>query len=535
MPTMTSVAVAVLAIASGLNGGGGTPATPLRAASSTNFIPQGAQTEPVNVATAVDVYDRLGYVLGSDLPSITIGFSSAYIAHGAGITLPGNGYTIQAVTLEIGAAHFPILFGGIRTAAVTNGQNLLADPITAATFSLANFLQGTQVYIRYRCTLTTPATDKWTYSNTGPVFAGEAGFIVDPTKVNFTNGVDSTGVFAYSMINGGINGTDAKSLGQHLRPIILGPHTNPATGMWGDSKTYGTGDIASAGGGLGMNRLLLPNPASIAGARSGINFGNPSGVADDCTRVVGGATTAMLSYWYQFLNYAVVGYGTNGFNTAAQTALYAQIRAAGIVPIIQRSLTPRTTSTISGVTLVGGGTTVVATVPASVLTNLGISGGGTFVGVIAGATPAGYNTVAAGVTMTVTSPTTVSYVNATTGVATGTITIGDLWESAGNQILVASWGVGQGADTFEQFLRGLLAGDANLSYYQSQGERVSGTVGTANYWIWIANGTALFATADGLHESAGGYEMNIGTAGTLTTQAGGTVVTSLRAVVQAFV
>jgi hypothetical protein len=511
----------------------GTAAT-LRAAAATNMGPQSLQTVNVNVATTVDVYSRVKFVLGADIPAIVLGFPQWALAPGAGVSNPGNGFTITQAAIEIGSQVQAVAFTGSGNV-VGNGANVLSDPLPASAFNLTKFPQGCTGWIRLRLTFANPATDKIAYSGGANSNAGDTGlmFKCDPTKVNVTNGIMGTGIFAYSMINGGVNGTDAVSYNPY-HAIILGSHADDTVGFWGDSKTAGTGDTGNALGVIGMNRTLLPTKDIAAGARSGINFGNPSGVALDCTTAVGGASLSQLTYWYQYVNNAVVGYGTNSLNQGAQTALYAQIRAAGISKIIQRSLTPRSNTnntepvTITSLTTDGSTTTVTGTMA----NTSGLIEGQSYP--ISGATPTVYNGtypihIVNGTTFTY----TVAGVPASN--ATGTITLDDQWRSLVYQTINGQWGVGSLADTFEQWLRGNVASDANLTYYQSLGERANTTtagLGTTAYWQWGVNGTVKWMTADGLHESGNGYEANI-TTGTAMTQAGGTVAASLRAMVQA--
>lgn len=343
----------------------------------------------------------------------------------------------------------------------------------------------------------------------------------------------ATGSLSFS----GKNGTDANN-GSGTIPIhVLANHNGPSVVFFGDSKTHGTNDTVPATGLVGMSRTLVSdatNPTTVVCA--GINMGCPSGISMEMFTATASGVVANNEYWYTLCNHAVVGYGTNGTSTSDQASLWARIRAKGITPIVQRSLTPRSTSTVTA-TLSGNGTTVTATMASSFITNLGLTVGQTFTGAITGATPSGYNTpvsagVPTGATMTVASATTVTYANVTTGAATGTILISDMWQTTGNQVPHALWASGQLADTFESYCRTAVSSDANLTFYQSTAER-AGTSG-ANYWLWKANGTANYATWDGLHESATGYELNVRTAGTVTTQGGGTVAGSLASLVAAF-
>lgn len=502
--------------------GGGTQ-LPLRSAAATNFANRASTAVATNGATTVDVYNRVFFVIGATVPDIVLGIQNSFLAANSGVTVPGNGFTITAMSIEIGSVTTPVLFSGSRSASVANGQNLLSDPVSPAAFSLANFPQGQSGWVRYQFTFSTPATDK--ICNSVNLSSNDSSFRFANGKVNVTNGVDGVGAFAYTMINGGVNGTDAVSNAGYLRPIILGRHTQSAIGLWGDSKTQGVGDTPNATGAQGMGRTLYPSAASTTGAKPGINFGCSGGVANDCLVAVGAASLSMLTDWYQYLTHAVVGYGTNGSSTTTQTNLWAQIRTKGVQKIIQRSLTPRTTIPNTSITqLTRVGTAVTGTMTSTA----GITSGNQYQ--ISGAVPSQYNGVFA---ITVVDATTFTYTALTTpgtSPATGTIVMNTGWADVASQTPVAGWAFGGAIDTFEAFLRAAPTTDPDMTYYQSQGERQA-TSG-ANYWIWKATGVPLRETADGIHESASGYEDNI-TTGTATTQAGGTVSASLRSIVQA--
>lgn len=512
----------------------GVSGPPLRSMSASNYTPQGIQTCKTNNGTNVttDAYCRVAYVIGANTTDVTLGFPNWYLAPGAGVTNGPNSFTVTQLALEANNTYQQMYFGGSATTTVAPGANVLSDSINASAFGLSQFLQGTVIYVRVRLTFSAPMTDKMVWSGnqnqSGVAFAP----LVDPTKVNFTTGIMATGNFAYSMINGGVNGTDAIA-GNFYRPVMLGHHSGPATGFWGDSKTYGTQDNTSPTGIVGLSRCLMTAKDTYTGAKSGINFGNPSGVALDCTTAVGAASVSSLTYWYQYINYAVVGYGTNGTNQAAQTALHTQIRTAGISKIIQRSLTPRDANTVGKYISLTGATASGTLVTGTATSTANLVNGNTYT--ILGATGTGaalnYN---GSYVVSVLNGTTIQYTAsaAPTATATGTIFVEDCFRTTAGQTAATGWSTGGTADIFETWLRGLVTSDANMTYYQSYGER-AGTTGTA-YWQWKCDGvTPYLDTADGLHESSQGYEDNIAVTGSLITQAGTTSGT-LRGLVQAF-
>lgn len=505
---------------------GGTPSLSLRAASASSFFPHNTNAVKVSTAVATDVYNRVPFVIGADIPGIVLSATTIILASNSGVTKNANGFTITKAAIEISGVTVPILFSGARSKVMSSGDNdIQTDELPASSFSLTKFAQGTTGFIRIQSSFAAGQTD--TLPNTAQGGTGSSGYYVDPTKVNVTNGVDGTGIFTYSMINGGVNGTDAINAPGSFVPMLLGRHNSSAVAFLGDSKTNGTGDTATAYGATGMGRALLANPTLAAGARSGINFGCPNGVAADCATSVGGTPVSALTNYYKYCTHAVVGYGTNAQTQSAQTALHAQIRANSISQIIQISLTPRLSSCLVTLTsLTSSGTTATG----AMTDTSGLVTGQSYP--IAGATGAttAYNGTYA---ITVVDGTTFTYTFAGTSgaAATGTTTLNDQARTELYQIPNTGWVPGGSADVFEAFLRTTASNDPNMTYYQSMGER-NGTTGNS-YWRWKVNGTALYSTADYLHETAVGYELNVGTNGIATTGAGSSVNTTLRAILQA--
>lgn len=431
--------------------GGAAAQPPLRSASASNFAPQAVKSFTVASATTVDVYVRSLFVVGADVTAAQLLFAGWAIKPNDGVIF-AEAFDVMDAAIEYNGAAARVTFSGADSATVSPGANLVSDPLASSALGgAAAFTQGSTGFIRCRLRVVNPATNKIPQCG-GLRGTNSAGIKCDPTKINFTNGVVSTGAYTYTMINGGVFGTDAAADSAVLAPMFLGRHTASSIGFLGDSKTFGTGDTAvGATGALGMTRALFPNASSTTGAKCGINFGCPSGVALDCLQGANvDSSTAPLVDVYKYITHAVVGYGTNATNLTNQQALHAQLRAAGIAKIIQRSLTPRTTST-------------------------------------------------------------------------------DSFATTANQTIAANWGIGSTTETFENALAALPASDPDMTYYQSLGERAA-TSG-ADYWKWLVNGTANYATSDGLHEKAVGYEANI-TTGNVTTQSG-TVSGSLRSLVQA--
>lgn len=516
MPNLIAVAAAVVSLVAGAGDGGGS-SLPLRSGAANNFGPQALTTNPVNVATTVEIYARVNMVLGVDLTSITLLFPNWAFQSATGIKNPGNTIQIIETALEYNGTFKQVFFSAIGNTTGANGSNTLADPLQAAPFSVTKFSKGTQIFVRYRLRYNVPATDNMPHMGGGK--GTTASYRVDPTKVNVTNGTFGTGVIAYSMINGGVNGTDAVQMFNIYMPLILGNHSVVTPVFIGDSKTYGTGDTIPGNIACGgMSRCLFSNPVDATTVVwPGINMGVPSGTALEWSTSISGADITLASALLKYCTHAVVGYGTNAFQTAQLQTLYGIIRANGITKIIQRSLTPQSTNAALAISpLVSAGTPACTGTVASTAT---IVDQNTYT--IQLATPATYN---GDYVVTVVPTTTITYTAGGTpgsSPATGTPQIIDNWRTLASQITVVGWSVGGGADTYQQTLKGWTATDANLTYYESMGERFA-TSG-ANYWFWIVTGAKQYSSSDGKHESAGGYELNIGTNGNVTTQAGGTV------------
>lgn len=420
---------------------------PLRSISPQSAIGTQINANNRGSGTYTTWYNRIPFVIGSsNVNSIKLLFNAWYIQSSVAVTSIGNGYTIEKCAIEMNGTHTPVTFSGARSKVINAlDSEITSDDISASLLGLGNMSVGTLGYIRIAVKT---LRGEFIHSTALPVASGINTVNFDPDKVLFTNDIDSTGDFAYSMINGGTNGVDAVFTQRQFPVVIVARHSGVSVGFMGDSKTAGTGDTVTANtftGGLA--RSVFPSVSSRSGAKAALLFGCPSGVALEHTT---GANAALIQGYYKYCTHAVVGYGTNARNTSAQSSLHTAIRAQGISKIIQMSLTPRTTGT---------------------------------------------------------------------------------YTSAAGQTAVAGWNSSGGtAGTFEVFLQGLIATDANMTYYNPSFIRDSFDGG--DYWKWRSNG-GIARTADGLHENAVGYEENVGTAGEATTQSGGTVATTLRALVQA--
>lgn len=402
---------------------------PLRFAAANNAFPSQSAL-PVSVASATTTRAMLRDVfhIGSgDFSQLVFSFMACSLVPSSGWVASAGGYSIVAAAFEYNGTSTPILFSGGRTKTINSGDtDIKSDALLPASFSLSSFTRGSTGFVRLMLEFSSPATMKIP----GSSYRGsETQVLYDVTKVNVTNGVDSTGGITYAMINGGTNGVDAVFINTYLMPIVLGRFVAGDPPVWllaGDSKTIGNGDPVSAMKNRGMTRALYPDPTLAANCIAGCNFGCASGIAAEWAA----GTPAFATPYLAYANYGLEAYGTNAQNAAASQAIHATFRANNFKKIVRLSLTPRTTST-------------------------------------------------------------------------------DAWATDVNQTTVAGWSPGGAADLFEQAMAALVASD--LTYIETSAIR-----GTT-HWLWPVTGAANYSTADGLHESAVGYELRIGGTGVVTT------------------
>jgi len=326
---------------------------PLRSVAAQSALGTQINANTRGSGTHTVLYNRIPFVIGSSaVTSIKLLFNGWYIQAGTAVASIGNGYTIDACALEMNGTFTPVTFSASRSKVINAlDTEISSDAITAASLGLGSMAVGTVGYIRIAVRT---LRGEFIHAAPFPAATGINTVNVDPEKVSFTTGIDATGSFAYNMINGGVNGTDAAFTSRQFPVVVVANHSGVSIGFMGDSKTAGTGDTLTGTtftGGLA--RTLFPSVASTTGARAGLMFGCPSGFAIEHTA---GANAALIQGYYKYCTHAVVGYGTNSRNESAQTALHTAIRAQGISKIIQMSLTPRTTGTYT----TAGGQTAVA-------------------------------------------------------------------------------------------------------------------------------------------------------------------------------
>lgn len=336
-------------------GGGRAPA--LLAASASNYYPyQPAQYNLGTGATTVDVYQVDPHVIAADVTALVIAVPMQLLWPTLGVRPNGNSLNVQQCYLNYNGVTVPVTFGGLTSVTAPDITTLLSDPIPIASLGATKFGKGTTAQIRWHFQTTAPTTDKFPCSQVG--FGTSQSIYLDPLKATVTNGPSGTGPITYSMINGGVNGTDAK-FGNRVSAFLLGVHSSPSVAIPGDSKTFGTGDTPTTIGAQGVSRVLFADPTNAATVVCpGINFGSPGGIAVDTFTANAGGNVAIFEAFYAYCTHAIVGYGTNGLSSANQTTLYGRLRAKGIVKVTQRSLTPNATSSDSFTTTAGQTTAV---------------------------------------------------------------------------------------------------------------------------------------------------------------------------------
>lgn len=321
---------------------------PLRFASANNRFPtQTAASVAVASATITRAMMRDIFHIGSgDCSQLVFSFMACSLIPSSGWAASAGGYSIVSAAFEYNGTSAPILFSGGRTKTINSGDtDIKSDALLPASFSLSSFTRGSTGFVRLMLEFSDPSTMKIPFNRARFT---EIQVLYDVTKVTVTNGVDSTGIIAYSMINGGVNGTDAVFINVYM-PIMLGRFASGDPPVWllaGDSKTSGIGDVTTAMKNPGMARALYPDPTLAANCIAGCNFGCSSGVAAEWSA---GATATVTPY-LTYANYGLEAYGTNAQAAAASQAIHATFRANSYKKIARLSLTPHTSSTDSWAT-----------------------------------------------------------------------------------------------------------------------------------------------------------------------------------------
>lgn len=470
---------------------------PLMAVGMENYV----NTQTLNT-TGMDSYMmfRPFTIGGGDVSGLRVSFSARTLNAGGSGDTNTAAYTVSNLSINNAALTVqspPVTFnGGQSTLSVASGDiDKQSDIILPSALGLSSFARGSIVWVKCLLNFATSANigasgslqGNWAGTSlTNVQFFSYLSSATTPTNVT------TPGKFTWS-------GTTPSTPSPGFGCMLLGTYVSGTPPVWfgaGDSIMWGFADPGASGAfqrGI-FNRAMWDD--GTAGRKLSCINATISGLV--------GTTYNNGTYglwWARYCNRAIVEVGTNDFtNTgttavatveATRTSIYSTLRAANpSMKILDTLLGPRTSSTVSVSSLSGDGTTVTATTTSAFVASIG-GIGATRTCVIAGASPAGYNTVAAGVTMTVASATTVTYANTTTGASSGTITISDIWATETNQTWAApvsgtGWSPGSNVDQFNTWIK-TNGNEAYVDFPQWHG-----SVSPQN---WSGPGN----TTDGLH------------------------------------
>ncbi|MDA9521636.1 hypothetical protein XI06_15105 [Bradyrhizobium sp. CCBAU 11434] len=329
----------------------------LQTVSAINYGPSTVASAAIGSATTTKLLFRHPFLIGGgDVSSITLSNLAWYLQKNVGVTALGNGFVIDSCAIEYNGAHQNVTFGGLRNKAINAGDtDIQADPLSASAFGLSAFTQGSIGYIRCQLSFSTPATDQFPQNSYRHSSDTIPAVLFDPNKVSVTNGVDATGPITYSMINSGVDGTDAVHQTNFYTPIVLGNFVQPGRFatffMAGDSIMAGfqdnTGNSMAASG---YTRAMFPRGiGSSVNVLACLNFACPGGIGSDWAN----GTPAKILAYLKYAKYGIEAYGANNPTVSFSTAIHAQMRAGGIVGIYRISITPSDTSSDSFTTAGG--------------------------------------------------------------------------------------------------------------------------------------------------------------------------------------
>jgi lysophospholipase L1-like esterase len=476
----------------------------LRAVSPTNSV---NSFPPVaSSGTVTNIRFRMPFFIGSgDCSQLVLSSYGFYLA-AAAVTLLPNAYNWVGVTIEkdSNGALLDVTWGASATKTINAGDtDIQCDPILPGNFSapMSKFTVGDKYWVRGEYSVASAAQWPQGDLNFNGDFPASIAVKIDPAT-STAGPVHGSGNMAQG------NGV---GFGSPYVPLILGRFVSgdPKTFVYtGDSLVRGSGDTSNNTRFKGSFQRALTDADGVSNPLGGMKMAVDGSLADWWN----GTNNALLTPYLGYGKYLYEEFGCNEYLTSPGTAVATAMAKSKVIwdkftalpdnsvaKILKPKFTPRTLESTAVSSLVGNGTLVtVTTTSAFVATIGGIGATGTCA--ISGATPAGYNTVATGVTMTVVTSTTMTYSNTTTGAATGTILISDLWATSTNQsFLNAAWASGGNARLFNDEIDNRLSSNQIGTVVQLNALRMSTDKTQDLFYIYLSNGTVNYATADGTH------------------------------------
>jgi lysophospholipase L1-like esterase len=439
------------------------PSRPLRLASCGGHIPNATSGSQGAVTT---YQSQVPWYIGSDDKSMVRFVFDNFMAYGGEFT--NNTWTLTKASYHIPGAPIPLVavtFNGGRSLNLAVGDAaILSDPIYPSQFGLTVFPRGTQGWLRSHGTTSV--------SNgvfpTGVYAAGitgchmSRGTSITNAQVDTTNNMVGQGgttlqqAAGASCMWGTSVGTGSLSVMFLGDSITEGLQDTSAATPWGKGWAARSGSDATTNNTYGFTPGSLISLMQVSHSGDS-NWANSSG------------STTHLQKHFPACNVLVEAFGTNDIGTAGAgnpTAIrnnalttWNLFRAASPGgKVLRTTLQPRTTQSVGVTSLTGDGTSLATATVSTPLPAVG----STFLAVISGATPAGYNGT---FTATATSATTFTYPIASglASPATGSINVRDYSNSIYFVSPLNGWGIGQARDTLINLFRtdltnGLLDG-----------------------------------------------------------------------------
>lgn len=276
----------------------------------------------------------------SGATDLVLSFLNGEFDSSTGSFLPiANDYTITACWVEYNGATTQVFFdGGSPSKTITAGAyDIQSDPVLASSFSVTEFTEGADIAVKF--IMEVPSLgDSFPFHSLWRTYDGNQTIYFDRAQAT-VNGIDQVGEST-------ITGT------QQNRPSGYGPIILTSTGTGrallgiGDAAIGGSGEIEARPG--WFNRLVtaaFENNEAVAQLNMGVN-GSKISLAKD----------PAYQHYFQYVNEAVIAYGTNDFAIAGDSttpsALSADIesvvtalKSASVGNVTVMSTLPRSTST----------------------------------------------------------------------------------------------------------------------------------------------------------------------------------------------